>query len=70
MPSISYEQKNPILFLKDNKFSKVVAKGAHIEAEHMGLTLIPSGEKFSGKYAPGVCSRLVDLSRYVFARSL
>ena len=37
MPSISYEQANPILLPKDNEFSKVVAMDAHIEAGHMGL---------------------------------
>ena len=31
MPSISYEQANPILLPKDNEFSKAVAKDAHIE---------------------------------------
>ena len=37
MPSISYEQANPIRLPKENEFSKVVAKDAHIEAGHMGL---------------------------------
>ena len=37
MPSISYEQANPILLPKDSEFSKVVAKDAHNEAGHMGL---------------------------------
>ena len=37
MPSISYEQKNPILLPKDNEFTKVVANDAHIKAGHMGL---------------------------------
>ena len=37
MPTISFEQANPILLPKDNEFSKIVAKDAHIQAGHMGL---------------------------------
>ena len=39
MPSISYEQANPIILPKDNEFSKVIVKDARIEARHMGLKL-------------------------------
>ena len=37
MPSILYEQANPIILPKDNEFSKLVVKDAHTDARHMGL---------------------------------
>ena len=48
MPSISFEQANPILLPKDDEFSKVVAKDAHAKAGHMGLncTIYALRERF------------------------
>ena len=37
MPSISYEQINPLLLPKDHKFTELIVKNAHIDAGHMGL---------------------------------
>ena len=37
MPSISYEQKNPMLLPKEHKFTELIVKDAQIKAGHMGL---------------------------------
>ena len=48
MPSISYEQKNPMLLPKEHKFTELIVKDAHIKAGHMGsnYTIFALRKKF------------------------